>query len=338
MLERRGLRVAAAGTLAALLSPCPLAFAHGESERETPVRTTTEGAAPDGEGAIDDEETHFTAGLDVVVGFGKTPSVDQTPPVSAIVAPVNLVESDPVQTDSFVFDFAYAPTKNRDFRARLPVTMGAIDPDAYQARTLSAIGNVELEGELAFQLSSELALSASLSIAFPTSQGSAVPAATAALPASFDPNAYDRYSLNYAAAASRGFEDDELFFSGRFGLVPKVAIEYRPASGFRLDSYAKLENLICVVDNSGTGYVGELVLAVHAGYRVSRYFEPGVRLWTTLELAGTSGASVGVVEPEIRFRVGNFTPYLGVILPFAGALAKDPSRFVGVRLGASLAF
>src|SRR5580704_9345059 len=127
MLERRGLRVAAAGTLAALLSSSPLAFAHGESERETPVRTTTEGAAPDGEGAID-EETHFTAGLDVVIGFGKTPSVDQTPPVSAIVAPVNLVESDPVQTDSFVFDFAYAPTKNRDFRARLPVTTGAIDP------------------------------------------------------------------------------------------------------------------------------------------------------------------------------------------------------------------
>src|SRR5580658_8652958 len=154
MLERRGLWVAAGGTLAALLSSGPLALAHGESERETPVRTTTEGAEPSGEGAIDDEETHFVAGLDVVVGFGKTPSVDQTPPVSAIVAPVNVVESDPVQTNSFVFDFAYAPTKKSDFRVRLPVTVGAISPDAYQARTLSAIGNVELDGDLAFQLSS----------------------------------------------------------------------------------------------------------------------------------------------------------------------------------------
>src|SRR5580658_5054013 len=338
MLERRGLRVAAGGALAALLSSSPPAFAHGESERETPVRTTTDGPAPGGEEAIDDGETHFTAGLDVVVGFGKTPSVDQAPPVSANVTPMNLVESDPVQTDSFVFDFAYAPTKNRDFRVRLPVTTGAIDPDAYQARTLSAIGNVELEGKLAFRLSSELAVLASLSIAFPTSQGSAVPSTAAALPTSFDPNAYDRYSLNYAAAASRGFEDDELFFSGRFGLVPKVALEYRPVSGVRLDSYAKLENLICTAENDGAGYVGELVLAADASYRVNRYFEPGVRLWTTLELAGSTGASVGVVEPEIRFWVGNFTPYLGVILPFAGALAKDPSRFVAVRLGASLAF
>jgi hypothetical protein len=342
MLERRG-RCVAGGALAAVLSSSPLAFAHGESDRERPDRTTTEAPAPSDEEASVDGVTHFMVGIDFVAGFGKTPSVDQAPPTSANVAPVNEVEADPIQPDSFVFDFDYAPRKNVVFGLRLPLTTGAISPDAYQSRTISAIGNIELEGELALALSPELALVTSLGVAFPTAQGTLVPKTAAALPPTFDEALYDRYSLNYAAAASRGFEDDALFFPSRFGLVPKVALEYHAARGVRLDPYVKLENLISTSNANSSGYIGEVVVGVRAAYLVNRYFEPGVRLWATLAftggaLAGAEEGSVAVIEPEARFPIGNFTPYLGAIVPFAGALAKDPSQFVGVRLGAAFTF
>jgi hypothetical protein len=342
MRERWALFGAATGAFVAVLSSSAPSLGHGESDRERSERPPIEESAPSGEVSQGDGDQHFDVGVDFVAGFGKTGVVDQAPPASANVALIGKVGADPVQPDSFVLDVEYAALPRLAFGLRLPLITGAINPDASQGRSAAAIGNLELEGEATFSLSPALVLVGSFGVALPTAQGTPIPSATAALPATFDPDAYDRYSLNYAAAASRGFEDDALFFPGRLSLVPQIALLVRGWSRARLDPYARLENRISTSSSNSKGYVCEAVIGARAGYVVNPFFEPGVRVWTTLALTGsTSGEearSVGVVELGARFPISDFVPSLGVVLPFAGALAKDPSRFVGVRLGASFAF
>jgi hypothetical protein len=336
MIEGRFRVAISGGALVAVLSTGSLAYAHGESDREPTVRTpaaseeTTEGG---------EAETPFTVGIDYVFGIGKTVAADQLLPTSASVNPVNQVDSDPVQTSSFVFAFGYEPIKNLAFGVRVPLTVGSLSPDGFQSRTVSEMGNIELEAELRTPLSKTMALVYSLGFALPTAQGTRIPDTTAELAkTTFNQGSFDNYSIAYAAAGSRGYEENALFLPDRLGIIPKVALEYHATGGLRLDPYVKVENLASIANDGSTKYIGELVLGVRAGYLVNKYVEPGVRLWTTLAFAGDSDGSVAVVEPEAQFHIGVLTPYLGVIVPFAGPLAKDPSQFVGVRLGASLMF
>ena len=336
--------LAAWGVLMASVLESPLAFAHGDVDREKverPSAAESSGAGGDEAGAAtgEDTETRFTIGLDVVVGFGKTLAADQTPPDSLNATPVNLVDSDPVHPDSFLFSWNYEALRHLGFGARLPLVVGSILPDGYQSRPISALGNLELEGEYATDLSRRVALVYALGIGLPTAEGAQVPDTTADLAGkAFNASAYDRYSILYAAAASRGFEENALFFPNRFGVVPKVALEYRGWGGLRLEPFVKLENMISTSSDNARAYLGELVFGARVAYRVNDYVETGLRAWATVVVAGADEGPVVVVEPELRLHFGVFGPYLGLILPVAGPLASDPSRFVGVRLGAVLAF
>lgn len=334
--NNRRFQLALAGTFVSLLLASPGASAHGDDDREHPVREkqATAGEEP---GADVDEETRFAVGIDFVAGFGKTVAADQIPPGSANINPVNHLSADPVTTDSFVASFGYELTKHIGFGFRIPLVMGSINPDGYQARFISAFGNLELEGEYSVEVARDLQLVASLGLALPTAQGTEVPATNADLAkTTFDQTSYDRFVLDYAAAASRGFEENALFFANRFGIVPKIALEWHKG-GWRLEPYVKVENMISTSSSNTDKYIGELVIGARAAYLVGKYFEPGVRLWTTIVLT-PADQPVAVVEPELRFHYGIVTPYIGGILPFAGPLAKDPSQFAGLRLGGALAF
>jgi hypothetical protein len=320
----------------AVLLATGAASAHGDDDRERPVRErqSTAGEEP---GAEVDEETRFSAGVDFVAGFGETTAATQIPPGSANVNPLNVVGSAPVGADSFIFSLGYEPIKHLGFGVRVPVATGSIDPAGYQSRYIADIGNVELEGEYSADVAKATALVLSLGLALPTASGSEVPATTAGLRGQpFDQSAYDRFTIDYAAAASRGFEENALFFADRFGIVPKLALEYHPGA-LRLEPYAKLENMISTTSDTTARYIGELVVGARAAYLVGKYFEPGVRLWTTIVLTPADQA-VAVIEPEVRLHFGLVTPYVGGIIPFAGPLAHSPTEFGGVRVGASLAF
>jgi hypothetical protein len=341
----RSLYFCSAGAFAALLLAAPIAFAHGDDDRERTPRTpqSTAGEEP---GAEVDEESRWSFGVDFVAGFGQTQTADQIPPGSANINPINKVEADPIATDSFVFSLGYEPVKHLGFGVRFPVITGTVTPplgdamDPNQPRDVSGIGNLELETEYSVDVAKHTALVLSLGLALPTAQGSQVPATTAGLGGTpFDQTAYDRFTLGYAAAASRGFEENALFFADRFGIIPKLALEYHEG-GVRLEPYVKLENMISTAPSQGDipKYIGELVIGARAAYRVASWFEPGVRLWTTIVLT-PSDQPVAVVEPELRFHLFRvLTPYIGGIIPFAGPLAHSPSQFGGVRLGAAVAF
>ncbi len=333
---------AAAATAAVLLCLAGAAHAHGEDDRE-PRQRQTSAAPAEGEGggehAEEEAEPKWRVGVDYVLGFGKTVVATQLPPGSASVVPVNVVESDPIEVSSILLSLAWEPVKHFGLGARFPVSVGNISPDgAEQSRAISTIGNLELEGEYSFELGKHVELVAALGVALPTAQGTEVPATTADLAGkAFSQTDYDRFSLNVAAAGSRGYEENALFFSQRFGLVPKLALDVH-AGAFTVEPYVKVENMISTTSDAEHGYIGELVVGAGASYLAGRYFEPALRLWTAIVLTGDDTKPVGVVEPQLRFHIYSLTPYVGVILPFAGPLAQDPSQFVGIRAGASLSF
>jgi hypothetical protein len=341
MVHRRATRhsalVAGGGVVVALLASASLAHAHGEAEREVTVRSAPAGPEDETSEGVE-EEPRFKIGIDFVFGFGKTAAADQIPPGSLSVNPINQVDADPIHTDTFIFDFGYDLTKNFGLGVRVPLTLGTISPDSLQSRTVTAFGNVELEAEYESHLSPRLKLVYSLGVALPTASGTRVPDATSGLNSNFDQDSLDRYSMSIAAAAAHGYEENALFLSNRLGIIPKLTLEYEGASGLRLAPYVKVENLISTATDGSNKYIGELVIGGRAGYLVNKYVEPGVRIWTTLAFAGDSDGSVAVVEPDVFFHVGQLMPYVGMIIPFAGSIAKEPSHFVGVRLGASLAF
>ena len=212
------------------------------------------------------------------------------------------------------------------------VTIGTFSQPGRQSRGTAALGNLELEGEYERHLNHRMKLILALGVALPTAQGDELPEAEVAakLGQGVGLNAYDRFAVNHAAAASRGYEENALFEPKRLGIIPKVAFNMK----FRkltVEPYVKLENLVSTVSVPEHSYIGELILGMWAGYLVHPVLEPGVRVWTNIPIAGNDEGAVGVVEPQLRFHVGSITPIVGGIIPFAGKALTDP-QFGGLRL------
>jgi hypothetical protein len=273
------------------------------------------------------EEGPLALSLDLVVGFGRTEIAEANRETAGAFD----LASSHVTVESFVLSGAYELSEHIGLELRVPFAIGSLSATDDTSRTAFALGNLELGGEYELELSETLALAISLGVSLPTAQGAELPAAEggeAGHASAADGGSFDHASINAAAAAARGFEDNALFEPERIGLIPKVGLAFHPGR-VRLEPYVKVENLISTAHAAEHSYLGELVLGTFAGYQLSPALELGARVFGNLAFAG-GGESVGVVEPQLRAYFGPLRLVLGGIIPFAGSLT-DP-QFGGVRL------
>ena len=307
--------------------------------------TRTMGPEETGHHDIDDEESeegNIRVGIDWVGGTGKTNVANQTQPTTLGGGAVNSIENVQVTSQSFIAGASIEYNHKLEFGARLPLTYGQFNLPDGPARSTTAVGNLELEGVYAHHIDQHMELGFALGIALPTAQGTDVPdpskvsSIVEGANGLIDQNAYDRGALNRAASSSRGWETTALFETQRFGIIPKVELEYHRRK-LAIEPYVKLENLLDTSGGAEHKYIGELVIGGRIAYRLARHVEPGVRIWTNIPLTGTDDTAVAVVEPQIRFPFTNRPPTVGAILPFAGPLAS-PTYTLGVRVSVAARF
>jgi hypothetical protein len=303
-------------------------------------RSGSKDAPKDKDAKKEDDEHPFYAGVDFVVGTAHTPTVSV--PTSSTGFPTSpVLATTKVTSYSFLFNAGVEITEGFEVRLRVPLANATIfAPD--DRRGASAFGNVELEPEGRIKLAEGLHLKLGLGIALPTAQGGEIPGTAAAIPSSgsgtgpgsgIDYSAYDRFASQRAAAMVRGYEEDALFEPSHLGIVPKITLAWA-SDAIRIDPWIKLENLIST--ESGGKFIDELVFGVNLGYRASRAFEPGVRVWANVPVSNADFTAVAVAEPQLLFHFRPVDLSAGVILPFAGPLTSPYD--VGVRLAAGFRF
>jgi hypothetical protein len=292
---------------------------------------------PAGEAEEKEEEGRLSLGVDMVIGFGKTPIVTELLPGSLATVPEHTVAQSRITTESFILGGEYELTHSIGIGARLPFTFGSFSPEGAGSRSTTALGSLEVEGVYTLHLNEKMKLVYALGVSLPTAQGDEVPSG-AELEEKYrgqtiDQNNFDRFSVNKAASSSRAFEESALFEPKRLGFIPKVMFDYN-ANKILLQPYVKMENLVSTVSGAEHSYIGELILGAFAGYRVLESVDAGVRVWTNVAFAG-GGDTVAAVEPQLRGHFGPIMPVVGGIIPFAGL--TNP-QYGGVRVAVAARF
>jgi hypothetical protein len=284
-------------------------------------------------------EGRFAVRLDLVLGWGKVPfAVQNLPTTGSQGITYSRSDDTPSDVQSFVLGGQFEATEHLGAGVRIPFMLGTFSPAGSAARSTTSLGNVEVEGELATSLGEHLKLVGALGVAVPTAQGEEIPSTLVDVPASsVNAGAYDRFSLARAAAFARGYEANALFEPGRMGLVPQLSLVYQ-GTRFGFEPYVKVENLIRTESSLEAPYVGEMVAAVRAAYRIHPLVEVAVRGWVNVGFAGTPDdkETTVAVEPDLIVSAKPIKGYAGVVVPLAGA--PEEARFFGVRLGLSAAF
>jgi hypothetical protein len=336
--------------VAAALASGATARAHGEEVDRGKEGGGAEGGASvgvgveghgEGEGEEEEEEKKGEAFLDLVLGWGKVPFALQNLPGSPMnpspYLTYSAADAVPSNVQSFILGGEFEVAEHIVIGARMPFTFAGFSPDNQTGRATTGVGNLELEGAYEKKINRALEVSGALGIALPFAAGNEIPPDLNNAPAgTVDSTAFDRFSLSKAAAAARGFEDNALFEPQRFGIIPKVEVEYHWKKKLELSGYVKLENLIGTQNTSDPNYVryvGELVPGVSGGYRIIPQLEPRLRMWLNATFAGPDEdkKTSFALEPQVVGHLGSFEPYIGVIVPLAGP--PHDNGFVGVRLG-----
>jgi hypothetical protein len=330
-----GAAAAAAGLMALTGRATPARADEGAEAKVGVGAEAKEGEAKEGEGK---HEEVGKAGLDLVLGWGKVPFAVLNPPTGAQPVP-NYTYDDkvPSNVQSFILGGGMEVVEHVEVGARLPFTFAGFSPDGTPGRSATSFGNLELEGAYGGRVAQGLRLTGTLGLALPTSTGTEIPPDLNAIATNTDQSGYDRWSLNRAAAAARGYEDNALFEPHRLGIIPKVGLLYRN-HGLSLEPYLKIENLIATSSSLTNSYVGELVGGLRVGYWVHKEFEVALRGWVNVGYAGADDdkKTTVAIEPQAVLRFGPVRPYLGVIIPFTGP--PNDGGFVGLRLGVDVAF
>jgi hypothetical protein len=307
----------------------------GEGEKKPEGEGEKKEGAEHGEGEHGEEaEPRFRAGVDLIFGFGKTNTVSTTLPGTLATVPDSTLGASKISTQSFLFTFGAEVAKGVGVGFRLPYTLGSWTQPGQSSRSTGAVGNLELEGDYELHLNPQMRLIFGLGLALPTAQGSEIPAQEELdadkIAAQQNQSSYDKQAVNTAAAASRGFLDNALYETKRFGIIPQVALNYT-VSHVLIDPFVKMENLISSSGSPPHSYIGEVVIGTFLGYEVLKQMDVGARVWANVLFAGDSG-TVAVVEPQLRFHFGNIHPLVSGIIPFAGDALTNP-QFGGIRVG-----
>jgi len=278
------------------------------------------------------------AGVDFVIGFGKTGTASSPNDVTAY---------------SFIVGGTYEFPSRWAARLRVPFSTGKVTESGQAGYNAAAFGNVELALERVGMINPRTRLPVYFAIALPTAGGDF-------FPPSSDPGRKHNYQINTAALDSRGLEEDALFSPHRLGLVPGARLEYQRAA-ISAGGFAKLPVLIRVGGEDPPPVAPDMpqpykinsvvVEGVVGGY--FRYavldgkIDFGLRSWLTyvaneqisFELPGASNPSKlqWVLEPSVRGAFGRIRTALGFILPVGGRVAENNS-IDGVRLAAAYTF
>jgi hypothetical protein len=326
----------------AILSVGGVVRAEGAAKVEVSVGAGEHTEAKPEEGK--EEEPAGEVGLDMVLGFGKVPAwIPGTPGVSASGpgGPAGLTSgSSRITTEGFLLGAEFRILKHTSVGFRFPLSIGEFDvPGGSGVRSTTAIGNLELALGYEREIAENIGFLFDLGFALPTAQGQEIPDNLDQLEAvQTNPGQYDKGSLNRAVSYSRGGEDTALYEYKRFGIIPKVGVDYH-AKGLFLTASVKVENMISVESATTPSYLGELVPAVGIGYHAAPHFVPELRAFAPIAFSGAPSdeKKVGfVLEPQIVMPFGNVRPVVGVYVPVAGP-AADP-QFIGVRVGIVAAF
>jgi hypothetical protein len=287
----------------------------------------------------------LTLWLDWTLGFGKTRAVDTVRPASLMTEPRPVLVDAQVGLSTFIVGAKYAFTEDIAAGFRLPFTFGNLGSISFQGGRAITLGNLELDGSVQKKLSDSLGITGALALALPTSLGTELPNTQAELdakpPESFDNAEANKYSINQAAAAAFGYEQDQLFWSKRIGLVPSVEARWE-SERLHAAPLLKMVNLFDTHGASVERYRMEIVFGAAGGYRVLGWLDVGLRVWGSAAPVRRDDSPVGagVVSPEVRAFFGqrkSSSFYVAGVLPFVGSTV-DPYYFGALRAGLSGSF
>jgi hypothetical protein len=292
--------------------------------------------------------------IDTVIGFGE---INNSVSDASIPTDVTIF--------SFVFGVQYRVFDIWTLGLRFPYSTGSIKgplPDNSDDFNTFAVGNLEFSVSPSFQLTRRWRIAPGVAFALPSASGDLF-----ALPE--DRGAIAQALVNQAAASSRGWEENALFASKRFGLTPSVAATY-DKDALHLAARMKLDGIFRTGGNDPNPMIAEqanivlhdpnttFMLQAQGSYdfldgRVS----PGLRMWlsvfqepvsseTATGSRDFSGAQF-VLEPTVtgKFPItasGGLAirGAISYVLPIAGPLGDgdNGATIGGLRLKVGLLF
>jgi hypothetical protein len=278
---------------------------------------------------VDDEKTPRDLGLegaafvDLLVGFGSMRDV------------TNDTDATKFTVLSLVFGAQYRFGDSLTIGARFPYSTGSVTGPGNQYNTF-AIGDFEVSGRYAFDLTRHVRLPVEVALYLPTASGDLF-----ADPG--DQGGRAQALINQAAAYSRGFEENPLFASKRMGIRVGAGITY-DKNAVHVEGHTRLDLMGKTGGNEAIPFHG-ISTQLHTPSTTwltggSFFYDlfggkltPGLRAWlavATLPVyAGTrdySGAQL-VLEPDVYGRLplnakGSLALRggLGYVLPIGGLL------------------
>lgn len=301
--------------------------------REQHAATTTKDEG--GEAPVE-EEKPGRVGIDAVIGFGKL-GEPGAPPSSAAE----------VTAYSFLVGAGYELSPTFALSLRFPFTSATIKaPGADKAESAAAIGNVEIAPEYTYRLSPTTKLPIELGLVVPTATGDAFAPAN-------EPEQRRRFAAQEIAAAARGWEDNALFATHRFGVVPGVGLAYARGA-MQLGAFTKYELTFKaggadapagVKQNTGMTWVtgGSFFYEV-----LPEMLSVGTRAWLAQIVTEEVEVPLGpgeaapsktqfVLEPGVTAKIKMLRPSLGYLWPIGGRLGGDV-KMSGLRLAIAAVF
>ena len=307
------LAVASRATALTLLALATLASVGLTSPRVAAQEAETEGDWPDGK---------WQVAFDAIGATVHVPVPVRRPTATGSTV---TIEDAKIGARSFSLGASYGITESFRVGVQLPWTSSSIEVAGF-SRTTSSFGNLEVDGWYERALGELAAVTFGLGLA---GGGQGKSSSTSQTDA-------DRSASNHAASGAHGRSFDARYESGRSSVVPSIELDWF-RNGVQLEPYLRAQLLHDVTGEAPNPNVVTTETGARVAYRWWGVLDTGLRAWWFAIPVGNEGTRSSIaLEPELRARVGHFTPLLGVIVPVYGPLTSP--RVVAGELGVSVDF